>query len=196
MAIFAFILGLVLVVAGAGSLMACFNLLPTDMGLLYAICGTLGLCFGAVTLAIGALIHRLGAIAATIQAPQNRDAWQIAPSAADEAVAAREPLATSVYAPVEPTFANEAPPVESEPAALDDDPINENRVGHLPTMGEIEHALAEPEAAPTLVGRYSSGGANYMIFSDGSIEAETEGGAFKFASMSEFKAYLAGERGG
>ncbi len=35
-----------------------------------------------------------------------------------------------------------------------------------------------------------------MIFSDGSIEAETEDGAFKFASMSEFKAYLAGSKRG
>ena len=33
-----------------------------------------------------------------------------------------------------------------------------------------------------------------MIFSDGTIEAETEEGAFKFASMGDFKAYLAGKR--
>jgi hypothetical protein len=49
-------------------------------------------------------------------------------------------------------------------------------------------------AAPTLVGHYSAGGANYKIFSDGSIEAETEGGAFRFASMDDFKSYLARER--
>ena len=29
-----------------------------------------------------------------------------------------------------------------------------------------------------------------MIFSDGSIEAETDDGAYKFASMSEFKKFL------
>ena len=76
----------------------------------------------------------------------------------------------------------------------EEDAVNANRAGHLPTMSQIEHALAEPEPAPTLVGRYSAGGANYMIFSDGSIEAETETGAFKFASMGDFKAYLAGKR--
>jgi len=34
-----------------------------------------------------------------------------------------------------------------------------------------------------------------MIFSDGSIEAKTENGTYKFASMSDFRAYLAGARG-
>ena len=33
-----------------------------------------------------------------------------------------------------------------------------------------------------------------MIFSDGSIEAETEEGKFKFASMSDFKRHLAEKR--
>ena len=66
----------------------------------------------------------------------------------------------------------------------DEDPVNENRAGHLPTpRARSSRRSAEPEAPPTLVGRYSAGGANYMIFSDGSIEAETENGAFKFASM-------------
>jgi hypothetical protein len=33
-----------------------------------------------------------------------------------------------------------------------------------------------------------------MIFSDGTIEAETEQGAFRFASMGDFKAYIAGRK--
>jgi hypothetical protein len=71
-----------------------------------------------------------------------------------------------------------------------EDAVNENRVGHLPTLGEIERAIETPERPPTLIGRYASGGANYMIFSDGSIEAETDEGAFKFGSMGEFKRFL------
>ena len=62
----------------------------------------------------------------------------------------------------------------------------------MPTIAEIEQALAEPEGPPALVGHYSAGGANYKIFSDGSIEAEMETGAFRFASMDDFKAYLGG----
>ena len=91
-----------------------------------------------------------------------------------------------------------APSLESEPAAEEtkeeagefEDPVNENRAGRLPTLSEIERAIETPERPPTLIGRYASGGANYMIFSDGSIEAETDEGAFKFPSMGEFKKFL------
>ena len=72
-----------------------------------------------------------------------------------------------------------------------EEPVNENRAGRLPTLGEIERAIETPEPRPGLIGRYSSGGANYMIFDDGSIEAETGDGTFKFASMGDFKRYLA-----
>ena len=87
----------------------------------------------------------------------------------------------------------------AEPAGLaedGEDPINENRAGHLPTFHTTEHAIETPERPPTLIGRYSAGGANYMIFEDGSIEAETADGAFKFASMGDFKRYLADRRVG
>src|SRR5208283_279346 len=82
-------------------------------------------------------------------------------------------------------------PIGEEPRADGDgvpeeteEPLNENRAG------EIERAIETPEGPPTLIGRYTSGGANYMIFSDGSIEAETDEGAFKFASMGDFKKFL------
>ena len=71
-----------------------------------------------------------------------------------------------------------------------EEPLNENRAGRLPTFAAIERAIETPETPPTLIGRYTSGGANYMIFSDGTIEAETDQGAFKFASMGDFKKFL------
>ncbi len=91
----------------------------------------------------------------------------------------------------------EAPAGSEAPEPLDEfeEPLNENRAGRLPTFGAIERAIETPEAPPTLIGRYTSGGANYMIFSDGSIEAETDEGAFKFASMGDFKKFLL-DRGG
>ena len=54
-------------------------------------------------------------------------------------------------------------------------------------------AVFEPPAhvpAPTEVGRYNAGGATYVMFSDGSIEAETETGAYRFASMAELRDYI------
>ena len=166
---FASILGLILSLAGAAALAASLDLVPTELGLLYAACGVVALSGGFITLAIAGLIRRVDALVELRARPP-------------------EPVYVESSAPLgEPAPA--APVVEAA-----EEPINENRVGRLPSLAGIEHALQEPEAAPSLVGRYSAGGATYMIFSDGSIEAETEQGAFKFASMSEFKAHLAGKR--
>ena len=65
--------------------------------------------------------------------------------------------------------------------------------GHLPSLETIETVLEtpeEPQGPPSLIGSYSSAGANYKIFSDGSIEAETGEGTFQFASMGDFKRHL------
>lgn len=51
-------------------------------------------------------------------------------------------------------------------------------------------AEAAPLEAPTVVGRYESGGASYVLFSDGTIEVETEVGLHRFGSMEELKAYI------
>ncbi len=45
-------------------------------------------------------------------------------------------------------------------APAPEDDVNLNRSGHLPTFRDVEEAIAEPEAAPEIVGRYSAGGAN------------------------------------
>jgi hypothetical protein len=52
-----------------------------------------------------------------------------------------------------------------------------------------------PEAAeapvPTIVGTYNSGGNFYVMYSDGSIEAETPAGKFRFDSLDELKEFIA-----
>ncbi|MGD0641870.1 MAG: hypothetical protein ABSC22_14070 [Roseiarcus sp.] len=196
MTILTFILGLLLVVAGAGWLIGSINMLPTEIGLIYILCGTLALSAGVMTIAIGVLTRRLDVFAVAVESLESRASWRDAPATREEPVAPHEPEAHGEEEPREPIIGEEPAAVEGDSTALaEDEPVNENRSGHLPTMATIEHALGEPEAAPTLVGHYSAGGANYKIFSDGSIEAETESGAFKFASMADFKAYLAGARG-
>ena len=44
--------------------------------------------------------------------------------------------------------------------------------------------------APTEVGRYEAGGASYALFSDGTIEVETETGLHRFGSMEELKDFI------
>jgi len=211
MAIFTFVLGLLLVVAGASGLIGSFDLLPTEIGLLYAACGTIALSAGVVTLAIGALIRRVDILAAAARAAQNSDFRPVSPAMREpafaDAPAAREPTFAEAPATSEPAFADA--PATREPtfavapavtevgshAPAAGELVGEDHSRRSPSTAAIDRALGEAEAGPTLVGRFSAGGANYMIFSDGSIEAETEGGAYKFASMNDFKAYLARVRG-
>jgi hypothetical protein len=56
----------------------------------------------------------------------------------------------------------------------------------------VPEAQEEP-AAPAVVGRYEANGASYALFADGSIEAETDSGIYRFASMAELKEFI--ERG-
>ena len=53
----------------------------------------------------------------------------------------------------------------------------------------------EPRAETNVVGRYSTDGANYILYADGSIDAETEQGTFRFASMSDLRAHIEAENG-
>lgn len=52
-------------------------------------------------------------------------------------------------------------------------------------------ADASAPDAPTVVGTYDSGGNSYVMFSDGSIAAETPNGPFRFRSLDELKAFIA-----
>ncbi len=159
MTIFTFALGIVFVVAGFGGIVASINLVPTELGLLYAGCGAMGIATGGVIVAIAALIHRLGKLRATFERAQPREAWQIpgAPPLGDAAAREIEPAdfetaAPPAFPPIPRVFEDETP-AEGEPEAAprleEEDAVNANRVGHLPTMSAIEHALAEPEPAPT-----------------------------------------------
>lgn len=49
---------------------------------------------------------------------------------------------------------------------------------------------------PTIVGQYSSGGNSYVMYSDGSIHADTPTGQHRFGSLDELRAFVAagGER--
>ena len=45
--------------------------------------------------------------------------------------------------------------------------------------------------APSIVGTYNSGGNAYVMYSDGSIEAETPTGRYRFESLDELKHFIA-----
>jgi hypothetical protein len=186
MAIVILILSFVLLVAGVASGYQSLDLLPDSLGVLYALAGAVAVAAAVVTFAIGVAIRRIDALAKLVLQSAGP-----APAAAPNAAPADEPAPAGqvLTAPV----AVEAEAAESvdEPLRMEDEsPININRAGHLPSLDAIETVLETPETPPSMIGSYSSAGANYKIFADGSIEAETSEGTFKFASMSDFKRHL------
>jgi hypothetical protein len=193
-AILIFILSLVLLIAAAAGGYQSLNLLPTGLGFLYALASAVAACAAVVTLAIGVLIRRVETLTKLVResaAPSVLPAaYEVAPSAetAPAEAGAAAPMEIEPRAPER---------MDVSPAGEGESPININRTGRLPSLETIENALEtpeEPQGPPSLIGSYSSAGANYKIFSDGSIEAETSEGTYKFASMADFKRHLL-ERG-
>jgi len=194
MAILIFILSFVLLVAGVAGGYQSLDLLPDSLGVLYALAGAVGVAAAVVAFAIGVAIRRIDALAELVR--------ESAAPAAPDATLATAPAPQYRALKSEPTRPEEAlvTPVAvkaetsegiDEPAqAEDESPININRAGHLPSLEAIETVLETPESPPSMIGSYSSAGANYKIFADGSIEAETSEGTFKFASMGDFKRHL------
>jgi hypothetical protein len=209
MAFVVFALSLVLILAGLWSGYASLDLLPTPLGVLYALAAAVAAAIAVLALALGVAIRRIDALAALMRQaaplPVGEGAESevtIVASSAHEFAA--EALAGEILAGEaailetagEDVGAQEtaAPHPQAEvvgaPEETAEHPINERSPGHLPRLSEVE-VEPEPNALPALVGRYCAGGASYMIFSDGSIEAETADGTFKFPSMGDFKRFIA-----
>ena len=54
-----------------------------------------------------------------------------------------------------------------------------------------EESVPETSEPATVVGTYNSGDNKYVMFSDGSIEAQTPSGVFRFKSLDELKEFIA-----
>jgi hypothetical protein len=63
-----------------------------------------------------------------------------------------------------------------------------------PPEPEVRRAEPPPEVRPAataaVIGRYEADGTSYVMYSDGSIEAQSAAGIYRFASMAELKAYI------
>jgi hypothetical protein len=205
MAIVIFVFSFILLAAGAASGYASLDLLPTGLGVMYALAGAIAVSAAVITFALAVAIRRIDRLTEVIQESVSPAISDIAPASAaarpeefyaapavdaDARESLGEPLAREDVG--EPLAREDV----GEPLAREDEsPININRAGHFPSLETVEAALETPQAPPNLVGSYSSGGANYRIFADGSIEAELNERTLKFASMSEFKGYLAEKKG-
>ena len=53
-------------------------------------------------------------------------------------------------------------------------------------------AAETPASEAAVIGRYEADGTSYIMYADGSIEAQSEGGIYRFRSMAELKAFIEG----
>jgi len=88
-----------------------------------------------------------------------------------------EPVEEADHSPAEP-----APEAYVEPERVETEAHAEPQTPRPP--------IEPPVIPPTVIGRYESDGTTYTMFSDGSIEAQSETGVYQFASMADLKAFI------
>jgi hypothetical protein len=59
-----------------------------------------------------------------------------------------------------------------------------------PRAAAYEKPIVAPPQKAAMIGRYEAEGTAYLMFADGSIEAQSEAGIFHFASMAELKTFI------
>ncbi|MER2269556.1 hypothetical protein [Methylobacterium oxalidis] len=79
-------------------------------------------------------------------------------------------------------------PTLQEPSAGSEDEAE--RPGGIPDAETAAGEPSEPAPPREIVGTHASGGNTYVMYADGSIEAETPQGRFTFNSLDELKAFV------
>jgi hypothetical protein len=112
---------------------------------------------------------------------------------ADESLYASEPETSE-----EDTAAGKGREEDVTPAAWPEPPAEPEPEPAMEPAPEPEAASEDEEPrSATIIGTYNSGDNKYVMFSDGSIEAQTPGGVFRFKSLDELKEFIAsGGEGG
>ena len=202
------LLGAVLALAGAVSLGNGVSYIRLDWGQTETVAGTVALSAGIVTLGLGAVLFALRDLSGRMAARPTGVGMEALTWTEEDAPAAR-PMLSRVTSRLATVGMGRAQAVEPTlgPATADPGPA-EGRTSAA--SGDVAPAPAEPPAprpspyapqepptpppppaeAPTVVGRYESNGASYVLFSDGTIEVETESGTHRFASMADLKAHI------
>lgn len=116
-----------------------------------------------------------------------------------------EPSSRDSEPPPAPLRLPEMEPAPSRAPAADDEPVYDDWLERTARefdreLGRdalpkdepppVEEPAAPPKPEPAVVGRYSSGDTNYLMFADGSIEAQTPEGVMRFSSLTELKRFV------
>jgi hypothetical protein len=164
------LLALGMIAIGLAAIVFGMSIVQVERGWTMVIAGSVGASGGAVLLGIALAVQRLGRIASELV--WIRDRLATIGEMTAEAVPWDEPGPAAEQEAVGPAA---SPPREDPPAP----------------------AAAGP-AERVIVGQYSSGGNEYKMYSDGSIDAMTPAGLRRFDSLDDLRAFVAGggERAG
>ena len=168
MAFLLFVLAIGMIAIGLAAMTFGMSIVQVERGWTMVISGAVGGSAGAVLLGIAFAVQRLGRIA-------NELLW-----IRDKLATIGEMTAETVaFAPTSPPEPEDAPEAEPAPEAV---------------VAPSPPPPSEPPPPPerVVVGQYSSGGNEYKMYEDGSIDALTPAGLRSFASLEELRAFVAG----
>ena len=222
-------LGAALALVGGYTLWNGISYIRLDWGQTETVAGTVALCAGIVTLALGAILSALRDLAARAEQRPSGVGMEALTWGEDDApvarpmigrvkdrlasvgmprsreAASRDAALVGAAATPEPLSTAQAFPRDLDEAAPQDRLPQVAPGARLEPSGQPPEALRTPAApmqaqapaeAPTVVGRYEANGASYVLFSDGTIEVETESGTHRFASMADLKEHIERQEAG
>jgi hypothetical protein len=200
MVIALYLIALAMIGGGAAAVAYGWGIVLNERGWTMVIAGTVALSGGLLLLGIGVVAGRIRRIERELSVFRDHVArlgagFPLRSFEAERAPAAEisgPPLARSEA--VSPSVGQEEQAVLKAADVIPEPAPPEASPGLRP----VADAPKAPEpAAPTVVGTYNSGGNAYVMFSDGSIEADTPSGHYRFKSLDELKDFIAsgGEEG-
>lgn len=210
MGVVLFCLAIAMIVGGGAAVYSGSLIIAVERGWSMMIAGSVCASAGAVVLGLAVLAGRLRSIAdQTESLGETMSRIEMAswgpppPLPTDDVDEARgvsigpEPVKSPVHPP-EPIRYQSTPRFETDPLPQAAPEIVTSPPAPVIAFEEIEPAPVEPArleivapTVPTVVGSYSAGENAYLMYSDGSIQADTPEGRFRFGSLDELKAYVA-----
>jgi hypothetical protein len=185
-----YLIALAMIAGGAASIAYGYGIILNERGWTMVISGSVALSSGFLLLGIAVTagrVRRLQQELASLRDSVGRFGSGL-PTRPAPAVA--EPLARTLSPPGPGAAAREEPEEHAVLKAADAIP---EPAPAAPAAGTPPPAGEKPaNGSRTIIGTYNSGGNAYVMFSDGSIEAETPTGRYTFQSLDELKDFIAG----
>lgn len=199
MGVLLFCLAIAMIVGGGTAVYSGSLIISIERGWSMMIAGSVCASAGAIVLGLAVLAGRLRRISRQTEAlgetmsRLEMTTWGAPPPLPAEDVEDAGPIATEPEPALPPIHRVEPglplPDVAALPVVVTPPSAAVARTTEPPSVQEAERL------EPTVVGSYSAGDNAYLMYSDGSIQADTPEGRFRFGSLDELKAYVAdGER--